>query len=100
MESRERMKQIKRSIGVAACTIWLFAAAGSYAAEVKTYQVTGPVLEVTASSITVQKGDEKWEIARTKDTRVSGDLKVGEKVTITYRMVAAGVEVKVNKAKK
>lgn len=56
--------------------------------------MTGPVLEVTPTTITVQKGDEKWQIARGKDTKVNGDLKVGAKVTIHYRMVAAEVEVK------
>ncbi len=59
-----------------------------------TYQVTGPVLEVTKDSITVQKGKEKWEIARDKDTKVAGDLKVGSKVTIHYTMKATSVEVK------
>jgi hypothetical protein len=44
--------------------------------------------------ITVQKGQERWEIARTADTKVTGDLKVGAKVTIEYRMTAASVEVK------
>src|SRR5512147_461453 len=64
------------------------------AAAVKTYQVTGPVLEVTDSTIVVQKGKDRWEIARDKDTNVIGDLKVGNKVTIEYRMVATKVEVK------
>lgn len=60
----------------------------------KTYQVTGPVLELTDTKIVVQKGDEKWEIARTADTKVKGELKVGSKVTIEYRMSATTVEVK------
>ena len=60
----------------------------------KSYQVTGPVLELTASKIVVQKGDEKWEIARTPETKVTGTLKVGEKVTIHYTMSAKSVEVK------
>jgi cytochrome c1 len=72
-------------------------AAPAFAAQPKTYQVTGPVLEVTADTITVQKGSEKWEIARTADTKVTGELKKGEKVTIEYRMVAASVEVKAAK---
>lgn len=41
------------------------------------YQVTGPVLEVRDDAIVVQKGNEKWEIARDKATGISGDLKVG-----------------------
>jgi hypothetical protein len=59
-----------------------------------TYQVTGPVLEVKNDSITVQKGKEKWEIARDKDTKITGDLKVGSKVTIHYTMKATSVEAK------
>jgi len=64
------------------------------------YQVTGPVLEVKNDSITVQKGKEKWEIARDKDTKISGDLKVGSKVTIHYTMKATSVEVKGEEKKK
>jgi hypothetical protein len=64
------------------------------AAPSKTYQVTGPVLELRDDVIIVQKGKEKWEIARAADTKVKGDLKVGAKVTIDYRMTAATVEVK------
>lgn len=60
----------------------------------KTYQVTGPVLDVKPDMVIVQKGTEKWEIARDKDTKVTGDLKVGSKVTIQYRMKAASIEVK------
>ncbi len=72
---------------------FILAAAISFGAT-KTYQVTGPVLEVTAASITVQKGSEKWEIARDAGTKITGDLKVGSKVTIEYRMTATSVTVK------
>jgi predicted tellurium resistance membrane protein TerC len=58
------------------------------------YQVTGPVLEVTDSKIVVEKDKEKWEIARDKDTKVSGDLKKGSRVTVQYRMTATSVDVK------
>jgi hypothetical protein len=60
----------------------------------KTYQVTGPVLEVTDSTITVQKGKEKWQLARDKETKAAGDLKVGDKVTIEYTMSAKNIESK------
>ena len=63
------------------------------------YQVTGPVLEVSDSKIVVQKGNEKWEIARTPDTKITGDLKVGSKVTIEYSMTAKSVDVKADKGK-
>jgi hypothetical protein len=68
-------------------------AAPAFAAD-KTYQVTGPVLEVSDGSITVQKGKEKWTLARNKDTKVTGDPKVGAKVTIMYSMTAVTIEAK------
>ena len=64
------------------------------ASSVWAYQVTGPVLELTDSKIVVQKGKEKWEIARTPDTKVNGDLKVGAKVTVEYTMAAKSIEAK------
>ena len=76
----------------------LLVASFAYAG-VKTYQVTGPVLEVTNTAITVQKGKDKWEIARDNSTKVTGDLKVGSKVTIQYEMKAASIEVKEEKKK-
>ena len=66
----------------------------AYAGAVKTYQVTGPVLAVTDDAIVVQKGKDKWEIARDATTKVTGDLKVGAKVTIEYRMTASTIEAK------
>src|SRR5213592_799027 len=70
------------------------------AAGAKTYEVTGPVLEVTDTTIAVQKGKDRWEINRDSNTKVSGDLKVGEKVKITYTMSASNVEVKAGKGAK
>ena len=64
----------------------------------KTYQVTGPVLAVTDDTIVVQKGSEQWEIGREASTKVTGELKVGAKVTIEYRMTATTVTVKGEKA--
>ncbi len=72
----------------------LFLSASAFAAAPKSYQVTGPVLDVKDDSVTVQKGNEKWEIGRDKDTKVNGDLKVGSKVTIQYQMKATTIDVK------
>jgi hypothetical protein len=78
----------------------LFTVAGiALAGSAWAYQVTGPVVEVTDTKIVVMKGKEKWEIARTPDTKVTGDLKVGSKVTIEYSMTAKSVEVKPEKKK-
>jgi hypothetical protein len=64
----------------------------------KAYQVTGPILEVTDTMIAVQKGTDRWELARDASTKVTGELKVGAKVTIEYKMTAVSVEVKPEKA--
>ena len=80
------------------CAVLLVASL-AFAGGPKTYQVTGPVLEVKDDVIVVQKGKDRWEIARAADTKVTGELKVGSKVTIEYRMTAATVEVKDAKSK-
>ncbi len=89
------MKFTAALIGIA-----LLAASTSMAAGTKTYQVTGPVLEVRPDAVVVQKGKEKWEIAKDKDTKVTGDLKVGSKVTIMYTMKAATIDAKAEAKKK
>jgi len=58
------------------------------------YQVTGPVEEVTDTKIVVMKGKEKFEMARDAGTKVTGDVKKGDKVTVEYKMTATGIEVK------
>ena len=63
-------------------------------AATNTYQVTGPLLDVSDDRIVVEKNKEKWEIARDKDTKVKGDLKKGSRVTVQYRMTAASIEAK------
>ena len=72
----------------------LLMASVAMAAGPKDYQVTGPVLDVNDEVITVQKGSDKWEIGRNKDTKINGDLKKGSKVTIQYKMTASSVDVK------
>jgi hypothetical protein len=74
--------------------IALLASSTAFAAAPRTYQVTGPVLEVKDDMVVVQKGKEKWEIVKDKDTKSTGDLKVGSKVTVTYTMKAATIDVK------
>ena len=82
------------------CGLALSANVGFAAPQAKAYQVTGPVVEVTDTSITVKKGEENWQVARDAGTKITGDLKVGAKVTIHYRMIATDVEVKSDKAEK
>jgi hypothetical protein len=82
---------MKRSISLIVALLLISVAVFAAA---KTYQVTGPVLDIKGDVITVQKGTEKWEITLDKGAKVTGDLKVGAKVTIEYRMTATAVDVK------
>lgn len=75
----------------------ILAFAGTAFAGATTYQVTGPITEVNDSMIVVMKGKERFEVNRDSSTKVSGDLKVGEKVTIMYTMTAKDIEVKADK---
>jgi len=84
------MKRILMVVGLV-LLIASFALAGAP----KSYQVTGPVLEFDGDHITVQKGNEKWEIAFDKDVKVTGgEVKKGAKVTVQYTMKASAVEIK------
>jgi hypothetical protein len=83
---------LKRTMSMFGAVLLL--ASVAIAAGPKDYQVTGPVLDVSDDIITVQKGSDKWEIGRNKDTKINGDLKKGSKVTIQYKMTATTVDVK------
>ncbi len=72
----------------------------AFAGTPSSYQVTGPITAVDNTMITVMKGTEKFEIARDSSTKTTGDLKVGEKVTIKYTMTARQIEVKADKSAK
>lgn len=83
------MKRILLVIG-----ILLLAVSFAFAAGPKTYQVTGPVLELTKDKIVVKKGSDKWEIALDPSKPVPAGLKVNDKVTIEYFMTATDIKVK------
>ncbi len=90
----------KLLLALLAAPLCTFAADRPAAAEkADKYQVTGPVAEVSDTKIVVTKGTERFEVSRNADTKVTGDLKVGAKVTIKYVMTAATVEVKADDKK-
>src|SRR5437660_4435563 len=62
------------------------------AAGAKSYQGTGTILEVKPTMIAVQKDGDRLEMDLDPQTKVSGELKVGSTVTITYVMSATKVE--------
>jgi hypothetical protein len=70
-----------------------FALSGAvFATGAKTYEITGTVLEVTPTKIALQKDGDRWEIDLDPQTKVTGELNVGGKVTITYVMSATKVD--------
>lgn len=81
---------MKRFLGL--LIVSLFMASVAIAAGPKDYQVTGPVVDVKDDIITVKKGNENWEIARDKDTKATGEMKKGDKVTIKYKMTATSIQ--------
>ena len=85
---------------LAAASLALSSAA--FAAGVQDYQVTGPIAELNDTMIVVEKGakKERFEITRDANTKASGEMKVGDKVTVHYTMTATNIEVKPAKAEK
>jgi hypothetical protein len=83
---------------ILAATAFLFSATAAFAAP-HTYQVTGPVLELTDTSITVSKGKDNWKLTRDANTKLPANIKVGSKVTIEYSMTAIDVTDKTPEAK-
>jgi hypothetical protein len=64
-----------------------------FAADGKTYQITGTVAAATGSTLAVEKGTEKYEFAiDPATTKGSAELKVGSTVTVTYVMSAVRIE--------
>jgi hypothetical protein len=70
----------------------------AYAAA-RTYQFTGVVKTATGDTFTVQKSaTETWEF--TKDASTKGTVKVGDRVTVHYKMIATDIEANPGTAKK
>ncbi len=64
----------------------------AYAAA-RSYQFTGVVKSVDGSTFTVQKSaTETWEFST--DAATKGAPKVGDKITVQYRMVATAIDAK------
>jgi hypothetical protein len=85
------MKTLRIVLAVLVLTVF---SAPAFAADLKTdsFQVTGTVSAMDDSSITVMKGKERFHIAKDAATKVTGDVKVGSKVTVHYKMYAVDVE--------
>ncbi|HEY1912225.1 MAG TPA: hypothetical protein VGG73_14975 [Vicinamibacterales bacterium] len=86
------MKRILCILAVLTVTLAVGFSAGLSAAA-KAYQFTGTVKTNDAGTMTVQKSaTETWTFSSDKDTK--GTAKVGDKVTVYYKMVATEIESK------
>jgi len=84
------MKHTFAGIAIVILVVLAFAA-GGYAAA-KSYQFTGVVKAVESNSLTVEKSaKEAWQFELTKDTKGTTP-KIGDRVTIAYRMTATEIE--------
>ncbi len=86
------MKKSLLSLAAACGLLLPFAPAGLAAPS--DYQVTGPVVSMTDTTVVVKKGQENWELAKDASLKAAdgSELKVGDKVTIHYTMMAKSVE--------
>jgi len=86
------MKRLAVALAVVLIVALAFAA-GGYAAS-KSYQFTGTVKAASGGTMTVEKSaKEVWEFEVGKDTKGAA-AKVGDKVTVYYKMVATEIESK------
>lgn len=71
----------------------LLAAVSVTFAAAKTYQFTGTVMTVDGATFSVKKSaTETWTFST--DASTKGTPKVGDKVTVTYTMVATSIDKK------
>jgi hypothetical protein len=85
------MKRLLAGLVLALTFVGGFVGGGFAAA--KSYQFTGVVKASDAGTLTVEKSaKETWQFDVSKDTK--GQAKVGDKVTVYYRMTATEIEAK------
>jgi hypothetical protein len=81
------------SLGIVFAAVMAALTLTAYAAAAKNYQFTGTVKTVQGTTFTVEKSPaETWEFST--DATTKGTPKVGDKVTVRYRMIATDIEAK------
>ena len=79
--------------GVLVIVAFVLACVAGGDAAAKSYQFTGTVKAVDGNTVSVEKSaKETWTFETSKDTK--GTPKVGDKVTVHYKMVATEIESK------
>lgn len=69
-----------------------FLAVALRAQPAREYQIAGTVVALTERVVTIEKAGEKWEIDRSAGPRIEGDVALGRRVTIRYRMAATSID--------
>ena len=81
-------------VGAAVMLLLVLALVAGASAAAKTYQFTGVVKAVDGETMTVDKSaTESWQFERAKDTK-GPTPKVGDRVTVYYKMVTTEIEAK------
>ncbi len=81
---------MRRVAWLAVAVVAAIVLVAALSAATKTYQFTGTVKSVDGNSFTVEKSaKETWTFETGSDTK--GAPKVGEKVTVHYKMVATDI---------
>jgi uncharacterized protein YxeA len=88
-----------KKILIVVCVIFLITAV-AYAAQDGIRKATGELVKITAESVVIKRGKGEMVITRDAATNIAQNLKVGEKVTVEYKMIATSVAVKDTKTSK
>jgi hypothetical protein len=75
--------------------IFMMVTAGS--AGSKNYVLDGTVTDIKENAFTIQKDNVKYDLTRDAGAMVNGEMKVGSKVTVVYKMTATKIVVKEDK---
>jgi hypothetical protein len=74
----------------------MFACAALTSAEPTANQITGSLVAITDTTLTILNGNERQEVARTADTKGTHSLKVGDKITVTYTITPSNAKMATN----
>ncbi len=87
------MKTLRIVLAIAVLTV---CSAPAFGIDLKSdsFQVTGTIEKIDEGTITVMKGKERFHITKDAATKITGELKAGEKVTVHYKMYAVDIEAK------
>ncbi len=84
---------MKKLVCAVAAVAFLLVVVAGLTAAIKSYQFTGTVKSVEGNTFTVEKSaKETWTFESAPDMKAAP--KVGEKVTVHYKMVATDIESK------